>query len=364
MKRALYITFKKYNSVLDGGGMANLRNLTMAQNMLGKENVDAIYIHDESKRRSLFNLLASALCFPFGYFNGLLPWKVRRIVKMAHSYDYVFISTSIFGIIAKELKKNGYQGTIVAHFHNVESLYYDAALPKHLPFRNIIIDCARRNDGYCCRYADRVLTLNKRDSNMLQQMYGRSAHMIVPIALPDKCSHTVFDTTTMTRRKPLCLFLGSYFAANVEGITWFVKQVLPHVNIELKIVGREMSRLKEKDACFNNIEIVSNAPNLAPFFLEADFMILPIFAGSGMKVKTCESLMYGKNILGTDEAFEGYDIDTNRVGGCCRTADDFINRINQYAQAPIPRHNAYARNTYEQFYSEEASLKVFRQVFN
>ncbi len=39
-----------------------------------------------------------------------------------------------------------------------------------------------------------------------------------------------------------------------------------------------------------------------------DYIISPIFVGGGMKVKTCEALMYGKNIIGTSESFEGYDI--------------------------------------------------------
>ena len=66
MKRALFIIFKKYSGILEGGGMANQRNLTMAQRVLGSENVYTIYLHDESKRRSLWNRLLSALCFPFG----------------------------------------------------------------------------------------------------------------------------------------------------------------------------------------------------------------------------------------------------------------------------------------------------------
>ncbi len=139
MKRALFIAFKKYNSVLDGGGIANQRNLSMAQQILGVENVETIYVHDERKKRSVWNLLASAICFPFGYFNGFLPLKVNRIVKKAQHYDYVFISTSIFGILAKKLKKNGYKGTIIAHFHNIESIYYDSLLSRKLPIRNIVI---------------------------------------------------------------------------------------------------------------------------------------------------------------------------------------------------------------------------------
>lgn len=38
-------------------------------------------------------------------------------------------------------------------------------------------------------------------------------------------------------------------------------------------------------------------------------MVMPIFSGSGMKVKTAEALMYGKFLIGTKEAFEGYEID-------------------------------------------------------
>ena len=32
-----------------------------------------------------------------------------------------------------------------------------------------------------------------------------------------------------------------------------------------------------------------------------------------MKVKTCEALMYGKNILGTTETFEGYELDMHHL---------------------------------------------------
>lgn len=362
MKRALFIIFKKYSGILEGGGMANQRNLTMAQRVLGEENVDVIYLHDESKRRSLWNVMASAVCYPFGYWNGLTPNLVRAMVDRAMEYDNVFLSTSLFGIIARELKRRQYRGRIIAHFHNVESLYYEAALSKHLLIRRIVIDCARKNDGFSCQYADTVVALNRRDSETLQRMYGRGADVLAPIALTDKCRGIQFDKHVMTGRRPQCLFLGSYFPANRDGIVWFVQQVLPHVDVELKVVGKGMARLKEEE-CMRGIDIVSDVPDLAPYFLAADFMIMPIFSGSGMKVKTCESLMYGKNILGTDEAFEGYDIDTDRVGGLCNTADDFIRHIRKYVEHPLTRFNAYAREVYEQKYSEESTLEVFKAMF-
>ena len=365
MKKALFVVFKKYNnnSILEGGGIANQRNLSMAQQLLGERNVDVVYIHDEEKRRSLWNLLLSVLCFPFGYFNGILPTCVRNIVRRAPAYDYVFLSSSLFGIVARELKKAGYMGTIVAHFHNVESIYYDSLLSRRLPFRQIPIRCAARNDKYCCQYADKVLTLNQRDSDILRQLYGRGCDVLVPIALSDKCRDISFDKDARTGKRPLCLFLGSYLTANNEGILWFVKNVLPHVDVDLRIVGKGMARLQEEEECLRQLEVVSDVPDLTPYLLAADFMILPIFSGSGMKVKTCESLMYGKNILGTDEAFEGYSLDTERVGACCNTADEFIAHISRLAEHPVPRFNSYSRMIYEQYYSEASSLGFFREVF-
>ena len=112
-----------------------------------------------------------------------------------------------------------------------------------------------------------------------------------------------------------------------------------------------------------DIEVVSDAPDLRPYFEEADFMILPVFAGSGMKIKTCESLMYGKNILGSDESFEGYAVDAERVGGRCNTAEEYISRLRHFIQHPVPRFNRYSRDCFLKNYSEESSRAVFCSVF-
>ena len=86
-------------------------------------------------------------------------------------------------------------------------------------------------------------------------------------------------------------------------------------------------------------------------------------AGSGMKVKTCESLMYGKNIIGTKETFEGYNLDTDKVGGLCNTPKEFIDRINYFIHHPVTRYNPYAREVFLRNNSEESTQSVFCSVF-
>lgn len=362
MKKILFVSFKKYNTILEGGGIANQRNVRVAESIFGKQNVGCFYVNDEDKQNSFWEKIRSVLLFPFGYFRGLTPSKVTALLQIARGYEMVFVNTSVLGIVAKALKHAGYQGKVVVFFHNVESEFYEARVPKKLPFRNIIIRCAYVNDKYSLKHSDISIALNTRDNEKLLAIYGHRADYIVPITFADKCAGIVSDHTALTRERPLCLFVGSNFPANAEGVLWFVRNVLPYVNIEFKIVGKGMKRLKESHKCLAQIDVVSDVPDLAPYFESADFMILPIFSGSGMKVKTCESLMYGKNIIGTNETFEGYDVDTGKCGRCCNTAEEYIEALKRFSEHPVPRFNSYSRMVFETKYSDESAIKEFKNI--
>ena len=158
------------------------------------------------------------------------------------------------------------------------------------------------------------------------------------------------------------MFLGAYFPANVEGIEWFVKNVLPRVNIRMQIVGKGMDKLKEADWMRPDIEVLCNVPDLEPLFEAADIMVLPIFKGSGMKVKTCESLMYGKNIIGTPEAWSGYELDYSKAGACVIAPDEFVAAIEDFCRHPRPRFNAYSRDIFVSQYSADRMVARFRAV--
>lgn len=362
MKKALLIYFKDFNVANDGGSLVNKRNAEMAMQILGKENVDCYFIND-NKKRSVFSLISSAFLFPFGYFNGLTPSKVKAIIKMSANYDYILINTSLFGIIAKKLKESGYKGKVISFFHNIEREYYEARVSKKLPFRNIVIDCAAKNDEYSIMYANVSIGLCERDCNILRKEYGKKFDTIVPVTFDDKCDGRVCDKQILTNQKPKCYFIGSNFPANSEGLLWFVKNVLPYVNVNFKVVGKDMDLLKNSEPCLKDVPVFSNVPDLSKYFEEADFMIFPIFSGSGMKVKTCEALMYGKNILGSKESFEGYELDTSSCGKLCNTVKEYIDTIKYFSENPVPRYNVYSRSIFETKYSNAFALKVFRELF-
>lgn len=359
--KILFIWYKRSKGILEGGGQESLKTFKLCQSVYGEQGVDSYYIHDEYAGKSIMDYLRALLFFPSGYYYGLSPRRVEQIVQLAQQYNAVWIDRSIFGIIAKRLNEANYQGKIYVHFHNVELVYFnEAKLPKWLPGRRVVLRCVERNEQWCMDYADRLVALNKRDAHALRTMYGRDVELVLPISLEDR--QPKVDNQTMTSPRLKCLSIGAYFAPNNEGIIWFVKNVLPKVNVEYKIVGKNMAQLKKDyPDLLRDIEVISNAPSLEPYLQEADLMILPIFSGSGMKVKTCECLMYGKNIIGTNETFEGYELDYRQVGAQCNTAEEFVAAINELAAHPRPRWNKYSRQVYLEKYSLESMRGTFKQ---
>ena len=361
-KKILYIWFKQYDGVLDGGGTENYRMYHLLQSLFGNGNVDSFYMHKKGEKNSLRKYISVFFNFFLSYHNGVNNEKIRSILVISNKYDYIFLSTSLFGVIARELKKVGYKGEIITHFHNVESVYYASVISSFNPIRPLVVNCARENDRMSCIYSDKTIVLNKRDNNVLFKCYGRKANAIIPISLSDVATINI-DPRVLTSTKPVCMFLGSNIGPNKEGVLWFINKVLPYVDIDFMIVGKNMNKLKDTNKTLSDILVIGDAPSLSNYFLKADFMVFPIFSGSGMKVKTCESLMYGKNIIGTPEAFEGYDLDCEKVGAKCETAVDFINAIKKFSVNPIPKYNAYSRKIYEDFYSEETIIDLFSSLF-
>lgn len=360
--RVLIIRYKKPHGVPEGGEKASELNSTVVRQIAGEGNVDTCYIHDEARRRTLYDYLQGIVCMPFGFYFGLTPRRVEEIVRSATAYDVVFIDRSVFGIIAKRLKEKGYRGRVVCFFHNVETVYFSAKYSSRLnPLRWLVLPCADRNDRWSCRYADRTIALSRRDDEELYRRYARHADQLIPIAFVDRYwrdAYPVGETST----PPLCMFLGAHFPANVEGIEWFVKNVLPQVDIRMQIVGKGMEKLKDADWMRPDIQVLGNIPDLEPLFEAADIMVLPIFKGSGMKVKTCESLMYGKNIIGTPEAWNGYELDYARAGACCLTADEFAAALENFCRHPRPRFNAYSRQVFVEKYSAARMVDKFRNI--
>ena len=345
MRKLLYVTFDN-SQEYSGGTQCAKRNLQSLKDLLGEDQVIAYFLKPDKGERNVKGHLQRTLGILKGYLGGLTDKHCKNILNLIaeESITDFFIDSSQLGLLAKYAKHQKPSIRIHTFFHNIE---YDF-------FRSNVIDCknyshffwipmAKQNERCACHYSDTIIALNNNDSTRLKQLYGRQADVVIPISMKDDYgNHTNMQQITNSHKQ--ALFVGSYFFGNTKGLTWLCNDILPHTDIHLTIVGAGME----------------DVPDLAPYYEAADFMILPIITGGGMKVKTTEALKYGKYIIGTREALEGYDVNAT-IAKQCGNAQDFIQAISHFH---IPyKYNPASRKLFIEKYSYEASLKSFKDIF-
>jgi polysaccharide biosynthesis protein PslH len=354
--KLLFISAIDVNKSSDGGHMGTNRNYLSCCELLGRDNVEVLHLNLETGK-TIYKRFANRINQIFGFYMGLSHRKLNHIIKISAKYNYIFLETSLYGLIAYHLKKKKYKGIIITYFHNVEyNIELQRAKLHLLGFLQIYVSYF--NEKAACKYSNKIIALNRRDSTELQRIYGANNICLIPLSLPDKLVDHKIELTSLS---PTFIFVGSNWYPNILGLKWFIKNVLDHVNIKLQIVGTGLDVLKEKFK-HPKIEFLGFVTDLSSILLNADYVISPIFTGSGMKVKTCESLMFGKNIIGTSETFEGYEIDYQKVGAVCNSKEEFINAIKDLCSVKRERFNSYSRECYLEKYSFQATLKNFDEL--
>ena len=353
--KVLFITTNNVNDI-NGGARASERNLECMQDIYGERNVDVLYIpptENEKRKWKCYKSSATKL------FTGRVYPPLESFDVNPYRYDLFFFDSSRFGWQIKKLRKE--KGVkVVSFFHNCEADYI-ALFSKEKPSigNRLYLHRIRKNEEFTLRYSDACVFINERDLRRSFDIYGVKPNKGEVITMTMKDAYKEISVPENKNEAPLYTILGSYFKPNVDGVKWFVENVLPHVNIKLRIVGKDMHLLQNDINC-EGIEVISNAPDLAQYMAESDYMLYPVFEGSGMKIKTCEALMWGKNIVGTPEAFSGYGIeDYTKIGACCSNADEFITAINTLN---MTRHNEWSRHLFLNYFSYEKSLSQYKKL--
>jgi len=276
----------------------------------------------------------------------------------------VFVDGSNLGEVVRSIKKNAPTVRIYTFFHNVEARFFWGSWRQTKTLRTLGVLLANYlAERKALRFSDEIICLNQRDSDLLQRIYHRSANHVFPIAIQDK-----FLPAELEALKPVgeryALFVGGAFYANQQGISWFVENVVPFIDVKLCIVGKGMEDLRKSLERVGKVEVIGEVDSLSEWYLNCHFVVAPIFDGSGMKTKVAEALMFGKKIIGTPEAFTGYEEILGAAGRVCSTADQFIDAIGSSKEIVETQFDLNLRKIYLEKYSYEAACKRYEDVLS
>jgi len=315
-----------------------------------------------------------------GSFLSLILPKIRRITNHYDDNVYqeivnhidcpektiVFVSHSLYGFLERRLKKKYPTVRISTFFHNEE---FDSYLKQwkrcsknYVKFMNLISYYVHEKLVFI--YSDDIIMLNKRDETIFQKLYGKRDICILPYTLPDRCK----DIEIKKRSNRLVLlFVGTYFYGNVEGVKRFVTEVMPFVDADFYVVGNKMDLMKDELPSMPNVYYIGRVTDeeLDMYYRNSDIFIAPIIEGGGMKTKVVEAIMYGCPVIGTKEAFEGYEDFLDLIGFRSDIISDYKQYIDTFdtQRDLLYKISIQARHVYEDHFTNEKSVKILSSLY-
>lgn len=317
----------------DGGKKCSLRNYELFKEVFGEKNVFLCMVTNKYK-----NSEEQIIRFPS---HSSVFWKIGNVLKgncftsqgvenniidfiNNHDINIVLFERSMYGKMIKRIKQRKIRSQIWIFVHNIEKNYFWNKM-IHQSFLFILpYYVIKHSEKMTFQYADYILTLTERDSRIIFDCYGKRSDIILPMSFRDNYQK---EKKLKVQNAKRLLFIGSMFPPNYEGIKWFVENVMSEIeDYSLQIVGKNFEKRRE-ELERSNVEVIGTVDDLEQFYYSDNIMIMPVFYGDGIKIKTAEAMMYGKIILATNEALEGYDVDQTRGIFRCNTKKEFIECI-------------------------------------
>jgi glycosyltransferase involved in cell wall biosynthesis len=130
---------------------------------------------------------------------------------------------------------------------------------------------------------------------------------------------------------------------NIEAVDWLLNSVWNDVlkskpDAQLILAGRGMPERFKKLAS-SNITIIDDVKDSSTFYQTYDIMLVPLWSGSGLRIKLVEGLAYGKAIVTTSIGAEGIPYSHNKDLMIADTSNAFATDIIELLSNPSKKQD-------------------------
>ncbi len=265
-----------------------------------------------------------------------LEIKLKKIEKIdVVIFESLFVLPYYTTIRAREK-----QIKIIYRAHNVEHLIWQRISNEVSPllkwYFRLQSKRLKRFEQAVLPKVDLVASVSDVDRSVLKNLSPKSNIGTIPIGIEFNC-----PVKDHVQSVPLKIgFIGSLdWRPNRLGLKHFIKHMFSSLkkhNIELHIAGRHSYTLSHQDkVIINHGEVESSA-----FFLKSiDISIVPLWSGSGTRIKILEAMSLGKPVVSTTIGAEGLNVSHLKNILIANNHDEWITAINLLRSKPSIRNN-------------------------
>lgn len=275
------------------------------------------------------------------------------------SFDVVIFESIFVAPYLDVIRKNS-KAVCILRQHNIEYKIWEslAAIEQIGPKKSYLKLLARRLKKYelsKINSFDGISAITEIDKGILKQEGCTQPVEVFPFGIQLEKLVRTKDTI----ETPSLFHLGSMdWLPNQEAIKWFIQQVWDELyeefpDLHFYLAGRNIPVSFFDYNNQNNIRVLGEIEDAIGFMNSKAIMIVPLFSGSGIRVKILEGMALGKCIISTTLGAQGIDITHKENILIANTAEEFKEAIQYLMQNPseVERigDNAYklAREVYD-----------------
>lgn len=238
--------------------------------------------------------------------------KLISLLEKDH-YDVIQLESIILAPYIPVIRKHS-KAVIAMRTHNVEHEIWERIAentsfwPKKWYLQHLARKLRNFEIGQLHSY-DLLVAITQKDLNTFRELGYRNHAVVTPIGLDTKDYLPDFSSY----QRPITLsFIGSLdWIPNQDGLKWFLENVWNNIHTQFPELEFHIAGRNTPDWILNlkmpKVIVHGEVPDAVTFINQHSVMIVPLFSGSGMRVKILEGMSLGKVVITTTLGLEGID---------------------------------------------------------
>jgi glycosyltransferase involved in cell wall biosynthesis len=297
-----------------------------------KTAIEWIWVDNRVKMRSaIVSLLKNTSYHADRFKSKPFEEKIREILS-EEQFDVLVLETVYLSVYINVIRKY-FSGRLILRAHNVEHLIWERiAKNTFFGLKKLYLSLLARQlksfeKSVISRY-DEIWCISAQDKQWFEEQNRNKLVKLVPFAVKSES----ISTKKIDYQCNNLFFLGSMdWYPNKEGVVWFLDNVWNAVHekypdLTFRIAGRNIPAHWQQ-LNYEGVEIVGEVASAADFLEENGVLVVPLWSGSGIRIKIIEAMAVGKVIITTTIGLEGINAIHKKHVLLADTADEFTDAI-------------------------------------
>lgn len=297
----------------------------------------------------------------------------QKLIELLQSQKFDIIHLEgLFPAIYLPVIKKYCQAKVVLRAHNIEFQIWERLATSEPNFlkkwylKNIMIPRLKKLEIKVSQAVNAIVPISPIDAKFFKNIGKKKSKILT---LPVGYKTFIKPQNNWENTFNVGFIGGLDWLPNIEGLLWFVKNVwkefaAKNLHVQLNIAGRNLTK-KIEQLSAPSVKIVGEVENAQEFITKQHIMLVPLFSGSGMRIKIIEAMAMGKCVLSTNIGAEGIEIEHHKDIFLCNHESEFLETLNKCHQNTdlIEKIGANAIQTIHQKYNMEDLSKKIHQFY-